>query len=114
MTEADEDYLDKEFPKGKTKFRGQAMVLLTLARKEGQKAEREIRLKDELKFLEGKEMFDFIMYADWGVSHEIPEFITKRIEELKKQMEKDNNQTALLLEEMKNFRDEINKRFRNR
>ena len=31
----DIDYLDKEFPKGETKFRGQAMVLLALARKEG-------------------------------------------------------------------------------
>ena len=41
MIEADKDYLDKEFPKGKTKFRGQAMVLLALARREGQKVERE-------------------------------------------------------------------------
>ena len=31
----DEEYLNQEFPKGKTKFRGQAMVLLALARKEG-------------------------------------------------------------------------------
>ena len=37
MTNKDEEYLDKEFPKGKTKFRGQAMVLLALARKEGMK-----------------------------------------------------------------------------
>lgn len=33
----DEEYLDEEFPKGKTKFRGQAMVLLALARREGKK-----------------------------------------------------------------------------
>ena len=39
MTTEDENYLDKEFPKGKTKFRGQAMVLLALARQEGQQAE---------------------------------------------------------------------------
>lgn len=32
---SDEEYLNQEFPKGKTKFRGQAMVLLALARKEG-------------------------------------------------------------------------------
>ena len=30
-----EEYLDEQFPKGKTKFRGQAMVLLALAREEG-------------------------------------------------------------------------------
>ena len=33
----DEEYLDKEFPKGKTKFRGQAMVLLALARHQREK-----------------------------------------------------------------------------
>ena len=32
---SDEEYLNQEFPKGKTKFRGQAMVLLALARKQG-------------------------------------------------------------------------------
>ena len=37
----DEEYLDKEFPKGKTKFRGQAMVLLALARNQGRQEERE-------------------------------------------------------------------------
>lgn len=31
----DIDYLDEKFPKGKTKFRGEAMVLLTLARQVG-------------------------------------------------------------------------------
>ena len=30
-----EDYLDKEFPKGETKLRGQAMVLLVLAKMQG-------------------------------------------------------------------------------
>ena len=29
-----EEYLNQEFPKGKTKFRGQAMVLLALARQQ--------------------------------------------------------------------------------
>ena len=33
----DEEYLNKEFPKGETKFRGQAMVLLSLARRQGEK-----------------------------------------------------------------------------
>lgn len=42
-----EDYLDKEFPKGETKFRGQAMVLLALAKMQGRtdalkKVEKEI------------------------------------------------------------------------
>ncbi len=35
-TEKDIEYLDEKFPKGKTKFRGEAMVLLTLARIEGE------------------------------------------------------------------------------
>jgi len=35
MTDKDLEYLDEKFPKGKTKFRGEAMVLLALARKEG-------------------------------------------------------------------------------
>jgi predicted RNA-binding protein len=34
IIEEDIEYLDQEFPKGKTKFRGQAMVLLALARKQ--------------------------------------------------------------------------------
>lgn len=33
--EIDEEYLDKKFPKGETKFRGEAMVLLALAREVG-------------------------------------------------------------------------------
>ena len=32
-----EEYLDQEFPKGKTKFRGQAMVLLALTKQEKDK-----------------------------------------------------------------------------
>lgn len=36
----DERYLNKEFPKGKTKFRGQAIVLLTLSRHQGTKEQR--------------------------------------------------------------------------
>jgi len=31
----DEEYLDEKFPKGKSKLRGEAMVLLALARKVG-------------------------------------------------------------------------------
>jgi len=31
----DIEYLDEQFPKGKTKFRGQAMVLLALSRTQG-------------------------------------------------------------------------------
>ena len=36
MNEKDIEYLDEQFPKGKTKFRGEAMVLLALARKHGE------------------------------------------------------------------------------
>ena len=36
-TKKAEQYLDKEFPKGKTKFRGQAMVLIALSREEERK-----------------------------------------------------------------------------
>ena len=36
----DEEYLDEQFPKGETKFRGQAMVLLALARQVGKQTER--------------------------------------------------------------------------
>lgn len=43
--EEDIEYLDKEFPKGKTKFRGQAMVLLALAREQGKQE----TLKNEIK-----------------------------------------------------------------
>jgi hypothetical protein len=35
-TKEAEEYLDQEFPKGETKFRGQAMVLLALAKSEAQ------------------------------------------------------------------------------
>ena len=45
----DIEYLEKQFPKGETKFRGQAMVLLALARIEG-KAEL-------MKELEGSEPY---------------------------------------------------------
>ena len=45
--EKDIEYLDEKFPKGKTKFRGEAMVLLAMARQQGKI---EIK-KDFLKFL---------------------------------------------------------------
>ena len=42
-TEKDIEYLDKEFPKEETKFRGQTMILLSLAREEGkQQAKQEM------------------------------------------------------------------------
>ena len=47
----DEEYLDKEFPKGKTKFRGQAIVLLALAREQGRLEMKEDveKIIDEIK-----------------------------------------------------------------
>jgi len=49
--EKDEEYLDEQFPKGKTKFRGQAMVLLALARIEGarKKDEEFLKMIDEIE-----------------------------------------------------------------
>ncbi len=37
MNEKDKEYLEEKFPKGKTKFRGEATVLLLLARMQGMK-----------------------------------------------------------------------------
>jgi hypothetical protein len=58
----DEEYLDKEFPKGKTKFRGQAMVLLALARKEGQQAEQKriLKITKRLQSTAYRSIADFI------------------------------------------------------
>jgi len=47
IKEEDIEYLEKEFPKGKTRFRGQAMVLLTLAREQGEQSQKQ----NEIKFL---------------------------------------------------------------
>jgi len=46
----DEEYLNNKFPKGFNVFRGEAMVLIALAREEGAKQEREKVLKEELEF----------------------------------------------------------------
>ena len=78
--EKDIEYLDKEFPKGETKFRGQAMVLLALARREGeQKAIKEV-----------EEKFD-AYFTKWT-----NKWVTKRV-------------TARTIAELKGFKQEINK-----
>lgn len=46
--EEDIEYLDENFPKGKSKFRGEAMVLLALARRQG-KSE---GIKESIKIIE--------------------------------------------------------------
>ena len=91
----DEEYLDEQFPKGETKFRGQAMVLLALARQVGQKAERKriLELIDEFSnpypkdiFLwDNKEKLDFNRGRFNQHCFEIVENIR---EALKKQVEK--------------------------
>lgn len=65
----DMDYLDEQFPKGKTKFRGQAMVLLAFAREEG---------KSETK----KEFLEFLEDIDW--SDEPFTEVQEKIRELEK------------------------------
>jgi hypothetical protein len=61
------EYLDEKFPKGKCKLRGEAMVLLTLARKQATQT----CLEDEIKFLE-----------NW-INHGSYNDMQKRLEELK-------------------------------
>jgi len=48
----DKEYLDNNFPKGKTKFRGQAMVLLALSRNQGKSEARKEFLKEKAKWTE--------------------------------------------------------------
>ncbi len=47
-TEKDVEYLEEKFPKGETKFRGEAMVLLSLARMQGVK-ERNTEVKQAIE-----------------------------------------------------------------
>lgn len=44
--------------------------------------ERLARAKDEVAFLKGKEMYRFIIYADWESCHAIPDFIKTRISDI--------------------------------
>ena len=67
----DERYLNKEFPKGETKFRGQAMVLLALAREQG----KEQATADFIKMIEKLNLSKY----NWTVD----EFITELLKELK-------------------------------
>lgn len=51
----DEEYLDEKFTKGKSKLRGEAMVLMALAREVGRKEiGRRIERKERLKKGSGK------------------------------------------------------------
>ena len=42
----DEEYLDEKFPKGKSKLRGEAMVLLALARRRGKQEAQKMFLEE--------------------------------------------------------------------
>ena len=42
----DEEYLDEKFPKGKSKLRGEAMVLLALARRKGKQEAQKMFLEE--------------------------------------------------------------------
>ena len=46
--------------------------------------ERLARAKDEVAFLKSRKMRDFILQANWESSHVTPNFIKKRIADLKK------------------------------
>ena len=56
-----EEYLDEQFPKGKTKFRGQAMVLLALAREEG----RFQAIDDNLTYVNKKDLGEYQDIIDY-------------------------------------------------
>ena len=84
----DEEYLDEQFPKGETKFRGQAMVLLALARQVGQKAERKRilgKLKREIENLEVGIQGNHITKGE-AFNYLVKEI--DKLEELKKEVEK--------------------------
>jgi len=83
----DEDYLDVKFPKGKTKYRGEALVLLALARM----VERErilklidYKIKEKRKQVEDDMKIGFIP----SDKEKMIEILTKDLEELKKEIKK--------------------------
>ena len=76
-TKKAEEYLDQEFPKGETKFRGQAMVLLALAKHEG-KLQAINEFKEKLK--ERLSIIDFWQEENIWIA------INKKIEETVQEM----------------------------
>ena len=75
----DENYLDEQFPKGETKFRGQAMVLLALARLVGKQEAQELFKKKIKEF--DKKLRD-ILYLSKKGKGENNDDIYELIEEL--------------------------------
>lgn len=76
----DIEYLDQEFPKGKTKFRGKAMVLLSLARGVGAKT------KEEDLIQKGDKVFYSEDYSNDEVSNECFDYASKKWDELKREI----------------------------
>jgi len=71
----DEEYLDKNFPKGNTHYRGQAMVVLALARQQG----RQEAKQKEIKFLE-----EYLEYCICEMCNQkFIDKINKRLQEIK-------------------------------
>ena len=74
----DEEYLDEQFPKGETKFRGQAMVLLALARQVGEEQAKE-EFKENIE-----DWFDSSLNnLQFDEAQEIKQELLKELEEVK-------------------------------
>jgi flagellar motor switch protein FliG len=83
IKETDIEYLEKEFPKGETKFRGQAMVLLALAREQSKKQATADFINEEIKRL--KRLRNVRHYWLAYVSEDIEKEI-KRLSNLKQML----------------------------
>jgi len=91
--------LDKRFPKGKTRFRGHAMVLLVLAREEGRK-EIEGKIK-KIKLEERKKRLQLTEDLTHGKCICTNEWLESNNEEVRKQ------QKAKVLEVINDFKEEM-------
>lgn len=83
------DYLEQEFPKGKTRFRGQAMVLLALAQIDEKNKILELlnSMIDEIRSLPNRDdkIYARLLIADGGGVNRFE--IIKKIDDLIKQLE---------------------------
>ena len=90
----DEEYLEQEFPKGKTKFRGQAMVLLALARQQGkQEVLRKVnKLIDEEIADEKEAMKNGTKRMEWTILKELNLVKMKLTEQTKGELKDKKNE----------------------
>jgi hypothetical protein len=84
IKETDIEYLEKEFPKGETKFRGQAMVLLALAREQGIKQ----TTADFIKIIESKELLEKLSDLEHQQWSHLAKYLINLIEDDKSVYEK--------------------------